>query len=469
MKFRWGTIVMMMLMIVLYCERRHGSGKELADYSHLSAPVAPEWARRGVLYQVFPRVFTHQGTFRALEEKLDEIQKLDVDIIWLLPIYPIGEKGRKGTLGSPFSVRDFHKVNPELGTEADFRHLVQEIHRRGLKVIIGMVPNHASNDNVLMKEHPDWFMRDAQGHFTREVPEWSDITDFNYQNPHLREYMIETMIYWIREFDIDGYRCDVAGMVPLDFWKEAIPRLRAVKSDLYLLAEWEDPQLLVAGFNSDYDWTLYHLLKEIREGKKEAHHAAHLIAEKDARYPRNALPMRFLENHDEQRALAVFGSEAIQVYATFIFTVPGIPLIYAGQEIGERQKPGLFDKSELNWAEPDTALRSMYRELIRLRKSYDCFTEGRFHELPTNVPASLSAFARVGQNSAAVVVCNFASRTVVNTHVRIPDSVRQNLADFQMVRIDDPADTLNVRTGETGNLLPFSAKVYVGRRNSKSR
>ncbi len=452
------------LMLVLYCERRHGSGQELADFSHLEGPVAPEWARHGVLYQVFPRVYTHQGTFRALQEKLDYIRQLNVDIIWLLPIYPIGEKGRKGTLGSPFSVRDFRRVNPELGTEEDFRTLVKEVHRRGLKVIIGMVPNHASNDNVLMREHPDWFMRDAEGNFTREVADWSDITDFNYDNPELRRYMIETMEYWIREFDIDGYRCDVAGMVPLDFWEEAIPRLRALKRELYLLAEWEDPQLIVAGFNSDYDWTLYHLLREIREGKKEAHEASHLIAEKDARYPRNALPMRFLENHDEQRALSVFGPEAIEVFATFIFTAPGIPLIYAGQEMGAVQKPGLFDKSELNWAEVDTALRGMYRRLIRLRKTYDCFTEGNFVEVRTNVPASLTAFARIGRHSAAVAVFNFANRTVVNSRVVIRDSLLQQLQGWDFRLWNHSRETLNVRTGKVGDMMPFSAKIYLGKK-----
>ena len=455
-------ILLFVLSLVLYCEKKHGTGKELADFSARQLPAPPAWAKNGVMYQVFPRVFTHEGTFRALQQKLNYVQNLGLDIIWLLPVYPIGEKGRKGSLGSPFSVRDFRSINPEYGTAEDFRSLVREIHQRGMKVIIGMVPNHAANDNVLMKEHPDWFMRDEQGNFTREVADWSDISDFNYENPELREYMIQTMLYWLTEFQIDGFRCDVAGMVPYDFWEEATRRLRAVKPDIYLLAEWEDPKILLAGFTSDYGWTEYHTLKAIRNGKKRTVDIVNLVAEKDARYPKNALPMRFLENHDEQRSLHEFGAAAIEAYATLLFTLPGIPLIYAGQEIGETEKPSLFDKSELSWQDADQSLLEMYRNLIQLRKQNACFTEGSFIPLQTaSISGSAGAFLREDRKSVALVVCNLRSKTAEKVIVSMPDSLRKRFFDLRFANFQDAGDSLSFKEIYFPELDGFTTRVYL--------
>jgi len=451
------------LALVLYCEKKHGVGKALEDYSQQKIIAAPAWAQHGVLYEVFPRVFTREGTFRSLQQRLEYIKDLNVDIVWLMPIFPIGEKGRKGTLGSPYSVRDFRAVNPEYGTEQDFRDLVQAIHRKGLKVILGIVPNHSSNDNVLMKEHPDWFMRDSLGNFSREVADWSDVTDFNYDNPQMREYMTETLIYWVKEFDIDGYRCDVAGMVPYDFWKTALARLREVKSDIYLLAEWEDPKILLTGFNSDYDWTLFHLLKDIRAAKKRTAAAITMIDEKDRRYPQNSLPMRFLENHDEQRSLKEFGPAAIQAYATFIFAAPGIPLIYAGQEIGERRKPSLFEKSEIHWDSTDTALLEMYKNLIGLRKQYSCFTEGRFHPLQVaSFKGSAGAFLMEDENTAALVVCNLRGTPAEKVVVTMPAEIRARLKNTDLREWSNPESKLNIEKIYFPDLAAYQTWVYVG-------
>ena len=452
-----------LLFLVLYCEKKHGTGKPLKDYSGTRLPEPPAYARNGILYELYIRSFTDAGTFKAAETRLDHLVKLDVDIVWLMPVYPIGEKGRKGSQGSPYSVRDFRTVNPEYGSEEDFRHLVQEIHRRGMKVILDIVPNHAANDNVLMKNHPDWFLRDENGQFTREVAAWSDVTDFNYDNPEMRKYMAETLEYWIREYDIDGYRCDVAGMVPYDFWKKTIPRLKALKPDIYLLAEWEDPELLIAGFHSDYDWTLYHLLKDIRKGKKRTSAAVTLVEQKDSLYPHNALPMRFIENHDELRSLDVFGVQGIDAYARFLFTLPGIPLIYAGQEIGERHKPSLFEREPLNWENADAGLFRMYQELIRTRKRYSCFTEGGFQPLQTTMmKGSAAAFLREDENSAALVITNLRAKNVEKLLITIDKSTRQRLGNLTFHNPWENDDTLSL----SGNIfreqmLPFTTLVYV--------
>jgi len=456
-------LMMIILSLVLYCEKKHGTGRELQDFSQEKIIPAPVWANQGVIYQVFPRVFTHEGDFKALQQKLDYIQRLGVGIIWLMPIYPIGEEGRKGTIGSPFSIKNFRKINFDYGTKEDFQNLVNEIHQRNMKMIIGMVPNHSSNDNNLMKDHPGWFMQDSLGNFAREVDDWSDITDFNYENPEMRQYMKETLIYWVKEFDVDGFRCDVAGMVPFDFWNESLKSLREVKSDIFLLAEWEDPELLMQGFNSDYDWTLYHLLKDIRDGKKKTAGAISLIQEKDSSYPKNSLPMRFLENHDEQRSLHTFGRDGIESYATFIFTVPGIPLIYAGQEIGEEVKPSLFEKSELVWTKADSSLYRMYKNLIRLRKDYSCFTGGVFRPLQTKTSkGSVGAFIREDNETVALVICNLNSDMAEKVLININGELIDRLKGIQLKNYQNSEDRITLTNITFDQIMPFNTLVYVG-------
>jgi len=451
-----------LLFIVLYCERKHGTGKELGDFSHKEIIPPPGWAQQGVLYQIFPRVFSKEGTFQGIKTKLTYIKSLGIDIIWLMPIFPIGKKGRKGTIGSPYAVKDFRKINPDYGTVRDFHELVDEIHLLGMKVILDFIPNHGSNDNVLMKEHPDWFMQDKMGNFTREVADWTDVADFNYENPELRNYMTETMLYWIEKFDIDGYRCDVAGMVPYDFWEETIYQLRKVKPDIYLLAEWEDPEILFTGFNSDYGWTEYHLLKDIRKGKRRTADFLNLVAKKDSLYPKNSLTMRFLENHDEPRSLTEFGVKAIKAHAMILFTLPGIPLLYAGQEFGEFDRPSLFEKSILNWQEVDSSLFNLYKSLIRLRKRYSCFTSGKFIRLPvTALSGSAGAFMCENNQSVAVVICNLRESKVKNLLVNFPPGVREKIMSFQLHNYQDKKDTLNLKEIYFKELSPFSTVIYI--------
>ncbi len=461
-------VILMVLFLILYCSQKHGDGKPLADYHLQTAPAAPSWARNGILYEIFIRQFTPEGTFRAAERHLPEVKSLGVNILWLMPIYPIGEEGRKGSEGSPYSVRDYRAVDPELGTAEDFRHFVQRAHQLGLKVILDVVPNHASNDNVEMKAHPDWFVRDTNGRFTRRVADWWDVTDFNYKNPEMREFMAENLLYWLKNYDIDGYRCDVAGMVPYDFWKSVLPRLRQVKPDIFLLAEWEDPRLLISGFNSDYDWTLYHILKDIREGKKRTSAAIQIVAQKDGKYPRNALPMRFLENHDEQRSLSVFGAEAIGAYASLIFTLPGIPLLYAGQEWGARQKPTLFEKQPLNRKLADTALVNFYRTLIAMRRRYSCFREGNYKPLQTLMASgSAAAFLREDDSSAAVVLCNLRRKTAEKIRISLNEALNPRWKRNAFVNVFDASDTLKTQPAFFDEILPYTTQIYVAEQKVK--
>lgn len=212
----------------------------------------PEWLKNATLYELNTRQFTPEGTFRAAEAHLPRLKALGVDVIWLMPINPIGVKNRKGTLGSPYSVRDYYGVNPEFGTLEDLKHFVTSAHALGMKVILDWVANHSAWDNVMVAEHPDWYERDYKGDL-RPTPwwDWSDIIDLDYSKPALREYMTKAMAYWVRAADIDGFRCDVAGFVPVDFWENVRAELDAIKP-VFMLAEWESRDLHARAFDATY-------------------------------------------------------------------------------------------------------------------------------------------------------------------------------------------------------------------------
>jgi len=213
---------------------------------------APDWTKDAVIYQMNTRQFSSAGTFAAAQEQLPRLAEMGFDIVWLMPIHPIGEARRKGEMGSPYSVKDYRAVNPDLGTDEEFRAFVDRAHELGLKVILDWVANHSAWDNSLTSEHPDWYLKTPEGELMPpEGTDWSDVVDFDYSNPAMRQYMTESLTYWVREFDIDGYRADVAGFVPLDFWETARTELEAVKP-VFMLAEWETPDLHARAFNATY-------------------------------------------------------------------------------------------------------------------------------------------------------------------------------------------------------------------------
>jgi len=232
------------------------------DSSKETAPDGPRWLRDGVIYEIFPRDFSPTGNLAGVTARLDGLKKLGVTILWIMPIHPIGEKCRKGGFGSPYSISDYYAVDPNYGTLADFKNLVAEAHQRGFKVIMDLVADHTAWDSVMMN-HPEFYKQDALGNLLPPIPEWTDVAGLNYANPQLREYMITMMKYWIQECDIDGYRCDVASMVPTDFWVAARAELKKTKPDIMLLAEASKSELLVQAFDIDYDWPLLATLNKV--------------------------------------------------------------------------------------------------------------------------------------------------------------------------------------------------------------
>ena len=316
-----------------------GQSRDGRDWSREAARAVPDWVRDAVVYEVFPRAFSPEGNLAGVTSRLDHVRDLGATVVWLMPIHPIGLEKRKGTYGSPYSIRDFHAVNPDYGTAEDLKRLVREAHARGLKVILDVVANHTSWDSVMMAT-PELYVRDAQGRVQPPNADWSDVAKLDYANPKTRAYMIDMMSHWLRDYGVDGFRCDVAGLVPTDFWEEARPKLEAIRPDLFLLAEWSTPDLMAKAFDADYAWPFHATLNRILSLGAPASEIRATWEEERRNFPRGSLHLRFSDNHDEKRAIARFGEPAALAAQALVFTMDGIPLVYNGMEIGDTGESG---------------------------------------------------------------------------------------------------------------------------------
>jgi glycosidase len=373
-----------------------------------------EWSRDAVLYQINTRQFTEEGTFAAAQEHLPRLAEMGVDILWLMPIHPIGEVNRKGTLGSPYAVKDFRAVNPEFGTEEDFRAFVKAAHALDMKVILDWVPNHSAWDNSLTEEHPDWYSKNPEGEMMPPLgTDWWDVAEFDYSSPGLREYMTESLAYWVREYDIDGYRADVAGMVPIDFWETARAELDAIKP-VFMLAEWETRDLHRHGFDATYAWSLKDAMKETAGGAGAGPIRGYYWAQQNE-YPHAAYRMAYTDNHDHNAwdgvASDIYG-DAYEAMIALSFVGPGIPLIYNGQEADLDHQLEFFEKDEIEWKEGQ--YDALFRRLIALKAAEQSLWNGRhgapFVDVPNSASADVLSFVRGKNEGRVFAVFNFAAR-----------------------------------------------------------
>lgn len=339
--------------------------------------------RNQVMYSVFVRNYSEEGTFEAVRRDLRRIRELGVDIVWLLPIHPVGEKARKGALGSPYAIRDYRAVNPEYGTLEDFRRLVDEIHGLGMRCIIDVVFNHTSPDSWLAQNHPEWFYRTKSGGFGNKVGEWLDVIDLDYSHPELWEYLTDTLKYWAAI--VDGFRCDVAPLIPLEFWQQARAEVEKVRPGCFWLSESVEPSFTVENrakgltslsdseifqaFDCCYEYDIFGLFKAYQEGQIPLSRYAEAINQQEAIYPENYVKLRYLENHDNARAKFVIPDErALRNWTAFIYFQKGMTLLYAGQESSCPHLPSLFDKDTVDWAAgPD--LTALLRALGQFKKN----------------------------------------------------------------------------------------------------
>ena len=325
----------------------------------------PKTLRGQVIYSIFPRNFSEAGTFAAIEPELDRIKALGTDIIWLMPIHPIGAVNRKGSLGSPYAIQDYREINPEYGTKADFIHLTEAIHARGMKVIIDVVYNHTSPDSWLIQHHPEWFYHKPNGDFGNKTGDWTDVKDLDYSLNHdLWDYQIETLQMWA-EF-VDGFRCDVASLVPLNFWLEARQGVAKVRPDAIWLSESVEESFvsynrsqgqtalseseIFQAFDMAYDYDVFEVFNGVLTGKRNLADYAEALARQTVIYPDNYIKMRYLENHDNFRAAALIPDpEKLATWTAFMYFQQGTTQLYAGQEVHAKHIPSLFDADKVEW------------------------------------------------------------------------------------------------------------------------
>ncbi|MBC8082983.1 MAG: DUF3459 domain-containing protein [Hymenobacter sp.] len=430
----------------------------------------PAWADSASIYEVNIRQYTPEGTFRAFEAHLPRLAAMGVGIIWLMPVQPIGRHQRKGTLGSPYSVREYRAVNPEFGTMADLRHLVDEAHRRGMHVILDWVANHTAWDSQLAREHPEWFTRNQQGGFQPPVADWQDVIDLDYGQPGLRRYMTESMAFWLREADFDGFRCDVAGLVPTSFWNDTRRALEQVKP-VFMLAEWDelypptflpskefDPntRLLEQAFDMTYGLRLHTLLDSLARGQQTTAHLDRYLAAERRRYPAQVYLMNFTSSHDvnswDGSEYERLGQNALP-FAVLAALLPGMPMVYSGQEAALKKRLRFFDKDTIPWN--DYPLQGFYSRLLQLRKAHPALRNGdpcsEFGRLPASLSPETYVFVRRKEAAVVLVALNLGSKPHELMLRELESGAYRELFTDQVLRL-----------GATSKMLlpPHSYRVY---------
>ena len=364
------------------------------------------WVNQSIIYEVNIRQYTPEGSFSAFQNHLPRLKDMGVNVLWLMPITPISDKLIKGSLGSYYACSSYTKINPAFGNESDLLSLIKCAHALEMKVIIDWVANHTGAKHEWMEQHPTWFMRDAQGNYI-ERNGWEDVVDLNYENKDMRSALIGAMQYWVRNFDIDGFRCDMAHLVPLDFWKEARVAFDRIKS-LFWLAECDNANYHPS-FDASYAWD-WMLVSEKIQHQQVGLSEVYNVLEGYGHYPKGALKLFFTSNHDEN---SWNGTEyekyglAAKPWAVFTFTWQGLPLIYSGQELPNQKRLSFFDKDSIEWGNV-TALHNFYKTLSFCRSQYAAFISGATYILPTQ-SNGVMAYLRYDTKNTILVVLNISN------------------------------------------------------------
>ena len=380
-----------------------------------SNSVLPTWANSATIYEVNIRQYTEAGTFKAFEANLPRLQKLGVKILWLMPIHPISELKRNGSLGSPYAVANYKGINPEFGNEADFKSLVTKAHSLGFKVILDWVANHSGWDNA-WTTNKSWYHTDGSGNIVSPNNDWLDVAWLDYKNQDMRRAMIDAMAYWVKKFDVDGFRADVAAGVPTDFWKQANTQLQAIKP-LFMLAEDQSVQsLLDDAFIANYNWELKDLVKAIADGSKDHTDLEAMATNQTFTYPTRSFPMNFITNHDEN---SWSGTEferlgdAVSAMAALTFTYPGMPLIYSGQEVGNTKRLAFFEKDFIPGLTVANSVTSFYTKLVSLKSKNPALWNNSTAKLvPTPLNNnSVIAYSRSLGTNKVITIINATNKT----------------------------------------------------------
>ena len=437
------------------CKKSAGK-KEVTPFE--SKVTHPEWSKNAVFYEVNIRQYTPEGTFNAFVGHLPRLKELGVDILWLMPINPIGIKNRKEALGSYYSVKDFTDVNPEFGTLEDFKKLIAKSHELGFHVIIDWVPNHSSWDNKLAQEHPDWYKKDSKGNFTPPIgTDWTDVIQFDWSKKGLQDYMVGALKFWA-ELGVDGFRVDHPHITPYEFWERARTELNKIKP-VFLLAENEDQtDFMKNGFDMNYAWELHHLMNSIAQGKDSVRNLRKYYLKERSIFPVNVFRMVFMDNHDENSWNGTIYSrmgEAQNAFAVFMFTTQGVPLLYNGQEVCLNKSLKFFVRDTIKW---DTCkMTRFYTALIEMKKSNIALWNGEFggtmEMISTNKDNKVYAYYREKDENRVVVFLNLSKKNLI-----IKPDIKKIFGDYKNYFTGEKT-TLSI--SDSLRLEPWGYRVYV--------
>lgn len=373
-----------------------------------------EWKKHTNIYEVNVRQYTKEGTFRAFQKELPRLKEMGVKALWFMPITPIAQKNKKGSLGSPYAAQDYTAINPEFGSLEDFKSLVKEAHNQGFKVIIDWVANHTGWDHIWTKTHPEYYLIDPKTKDFQIASGMEDIIELDYQKPELRKAMIEAMKFWVKETDIDGFRCDLASWVEVDFWKEARPELDKVKP-LFWLGEYDELENPEYGktFDASYSWTWMHKTKDYYEGKISLQDLKSLL-KKYSDIPQPSMRAWFTTNHDENSwngtEYEKYGVIA-KPLAVFSVTWDGVPLLYSGQELPNHKRLEFFEKDPIAW-NGQYALANFYKKLLTLKSNHPALRGGTTRLLKTSAEDKILAFSRKNGEKEVLVLLNLSKEKV---------------------------------------------------------
>jgi len=405
--------ILLSLLIALSACNTTSQKTEKTEAKSVYKPISDAVLETATIYEVNIRQYSNKGTFNAFTKDIPQLKKMGVDILWIMPLYPISVKDRKGGLGSYYAIQNYTKVNPNFGTLADVKNLVKTAHNNGMYVIFDWVPNHTGRDHVWLKEHPDFYVRDKKGNPIAPF-DWTDVAKLDYSNPAMRKAMIHDMKYWLTTANIDGFRCDVAAEVPTDFWEEAVAQLKKVKP-IFMLAEAEKADLMHKAFDMQYGWNAHHIFNQIAQGKTSVKTLDNYMVKVTKDLQPDDITMYFTSNHDENSWNGtVFErmGDAAETMAALTYALPGMPLIYSGQEYDLKHRLKFFEKDSI----PHTKGKfySLYTKLNTLKAKNKALNGGKkagsYTRLKTSNDKTILAFKRSKENDTVYFLANLSAQ-----------------------------------------------------------
>jgi alpha-amylase len=472
-------LFLIMILLFISCKTEKKETDKIPETKEeIIAKVSGDMMENAVIYEANIRQYSKEGSFDAFTKDIPQLKQLGVKIIWLMPIFPISETKRKATggdfaskiedpeerkkhLGSYYAVSDFTKINPEFGTIEDFRELMKTAHDNDIYVILDWVPNHTGWDHTWIKTNPEFYTKNAKGEITDPLNEdgipvgWADVADLNYDNTELRKAMVKDMNYWLTEENVDGFRCDVAGSVPTDFWQEAIPQLRATK-DIFMLAEAWEPELLKGDlFDMAYGWDTHHRMNHIAQGKETVSDWNKRMQQIDSLYENDAILMNFVTNHDENSwngTIEERMGKGAAAFTALSYLAPGMPLIYSGQEYDMKHRLKFFEKDEIPKAKGE--MWPLLEKLGSLKNSHVALHGGKnaasYTKISTSAAANVLAFKREKDGETVYYIANLSKEAVL-TKLELAGSFSNYMND----------ETVLFREGTDVALQPWQYMILV--------